>query len=381
MGDRILAREDDILDVVQQIYASALDDSGWNTTFDAMADLFGCVGVSFEIADKKTNTPIFLEIGDRIDSEISPEYLDYYGAISPRVAICSKYSVGDIGYDYRILSEAEMDADEFYCDLMAPFGLRYFVSGHILNSDSHSAVIAAQRAPAQGHFGDEEFALMKRMMPVVQQAMDLRFRLKSQDRQAVAFLESLEVLGEAALLIDHRGRARHMNAAAMALFADNDGVSIYRDAPYFSDRTANRKFDTALASLAVAAGDSIDMAARNFPAQRPSGKPPFLVSVRPMIDPGALEAYQQFAAIMFIRDATVYGRLDMAMLMQSFQLTEAEIEIAQAFDTGVTVRDLAQQRGVAISTVRGQLYSLMAKLSVNSQAELARLLRQYGRAF
>ena len=100
-----------------------------------------------------------------------------------------------------------------------------------------------------------------------------------------------------------------------------------------------------------------------------------------MVDQGAMEAYRQFSAIVLIRDSEVYVRLDTDLLMRSYPLSAAEIEIAQAFDSGLPLHDIAQWRGVVISTVRGQMYSLMAKLSVNSQAELARLLRQYGRAF
>ncbi|NKB59729.1 MAG: hypothetical protein GKS00_25720 [Alphaproteobacteria bacterium] len=346
-----------------------------------MADLFGCVGVSFEIIDKKTQTPVFIELGKRIDIEISQEYLSYYGAISPRVASSGDLPVGDIGYDHRILNEAEMDADEFYSDLLAPLGLRYFVSGHILNSDSHTAVIAAQRSPAQGHFGESDFALMKRMMPVVQQAMDLRFRLKGQEGQTATFLEGLEALGEAALLIDPSGRVRHMNAVATALFADNAGAGVANGALHFSDTAANDKLDSALKGLSAAAGEAVDMAARNFVARRPNKDRPLLVSVRSIGVQGAMAAYRQFTAIVLIRDPAVFARLDTALLMRSYALSAAEAEIAQAFDLGLTLQDIAQRRSVALSTVRSQFYNLMAKLSVSSQTELARLLRQYRRAF
>ena len=100
-----------------------------------------------------------------------------------------------------------------------------------------------------------------------------------------------------------------------------------------------------------------------------------------LVDQGAMEAYQQIAAIVFLRDPTVYTRLDTDILIQSYRLSEAEIDVAEALDTGATLHEIAQRRGVAISTIRSQLYSLMAKMSVASQTDLARLLRQYGRAF
>jgi DNA-binding NarL/FixJ family response regulator len=172
-----------------------------------------------------------------------------------------------------------------------------------------------------------------------------------------------------------------MNAAATALFADNGGVSVANGSLYFSDTAANDNLDNALKSLAAGTGEAVDMAARNFVARRPNKNRPLLVSVRSMAAQGAMAAYRQFTAIVLIRDPTVFVRLDTASLMRSYALSVAEAEIAEAFDIGLTLQEIAQQRSVAISTVRSQLYNLMAKLSVSSQTELARLLRQYRRAF
>ena len=69
--------------------------------------------------------------------------------------------------------------------------------------------------------------------------------------------------------------------------------------------------------------------------------------------------------------------LDTYLVRQSYGLTEAESDLALALDRGTTLPDIAERRGVSITTIRTQLYSLMAKLDVNHQTALVRLLRQY----
>ena len=82
-------------------------------------------------------------------------------------------------------------------------------------------------------------------------------------------------------------------------------------------------------------------------------------------------------AIVFIRDPSRFVQLDTSLLKQSYDLTAAELDLAVAIDLGHGLRTIAEQRGVAITTVRSQLYALMEKLNVNRQTDLMRLLRQY----
>lgn len=124
------------------------------------------------------------------------------------------------------------------------------------------------------------------------------------------------------------------------------------------------------------------MQARSFPAPRPSGHRPYAVAVRALPATDAfVEALFGAAALVFIRDPDRYSALDETLLEQSYGLTRAETDLAAALDTGASLTEFAQRRGVSITTVRTQLYALMAKLGVNRQTDLVRLLRQYRRPF
>lgn len=377
-----MAVEADLLDVVDKIYAASLDEGGWAPALDAMADLLGAVGVTFEIIDKKIGRPIMIELGDRLDRVDSEEYLNYYGAISPRVVRADDLSARGVSYDHLILTESQMDTDEFYSDCLAPQGLRYFVAGHVLNSQSHAGVFAAQRSFTQGHVGETEIALVRRLLPHMQQALDLKFRLHEARLQSESLLGALEGLGEAAIIVDRCGVVLYANKGAAEIFSMADGVAVAHGKLCVSNGNGTGRLDSALGSLTMTDGDAVDLNARNFAAHRPSGKRPYLVAVRPLPAQAAAAAQVlQPAAIVFIRDPDSFVRLDAELVRQSYHLTAAETEIACALDNGLSLREVADQRGVAISTVRGQVYGLMSKLSVNRQTDLIRLLRHYRRPF
>lgn len=371
-------REATFLDAVQKIYASAVDDEDWSTALDTMATLFGAVGVSFEVFDKQTHEPIFIELGSNLRLVSAQEYVDYYGRISPRVGFNIGRPSGFISYDHMILTESEMDRDEFYQDCIRPVGLRYFLAAQVFCTANHQAVFAVQRSPSQGHVGDAEIDMLKRLLPHLQQAMDLRFRLAAEQLKRGYGFEGLERLNEGCAIVDRSGEVLHANRLLTQIVAQNDGIGLRNDQFSFADGSAARRHRRALASLTQVEGQPIDTAARNFPARRTNGKPPYLVAVRTVTqtDERACFAWPA-AALVFVRDPDRYAGLDTRLLSHSYGLSPAESGLAAALDRGSTLREIAEERAVSITTVRSQLYALMAKLGVNRQIDLIRVFANY----
>jgi DNA-binding CsgD family transcriptional regulator len=67
-------------------------------------------------------------------------------------------------------------------------------------------------------------------------------------------------------------------------------------------------------------------------------------------------------------------QLPQAQLVALFGLTQAEAALAAGLLAGLELRDIAEQSGRSINTVRSQLATLMAKTETGRQAELVRLL-------
>ena len=272
-----MADETVFYDVVDRINALALDDGDWPETLTLIADLFGAVGGSFELLETKTKQPVFFQYGSELGDAPTQSYLAYYGNISPRVKFGITQPTGAISYDHMILSESEIDRDEFYMDCIAPHqGLRYFVRAKLICSPSHDAVFAIQRSPEQGHVGRAEIATMERLLPYLQNAMDLKFRIAEAQTKAAVGIDGLEQLQEACLILSATGAVLHANAEADALLSAQDGVDVINGRLTFADKAAARWYETAL-------GRSLppdDEPTPDFPAQRRSGRRPYIVSLR-----------------------------------------------------------------------------------------------------
>lgn len=187
------------------------------------------------------------------------------------------------------------------------------------------------------------------------------------------------------VLTDSAGMILDHNSAAAELFALGEGLAVIDRKLSFSDKDAAQKYVHALASLRDSKDDQAGTVSRAFVIPRPDGNRPYLVALRrlPRLseDEAGDPVRRNSIVMVVIRDPDVFADIDADLLRQSYELSPAEVELAVALDRGGAIRDIAASRGVAITTVRTQLYALMSKLDVNRQIDLIRLLRQYRLTF
>lgn len=190
-------------------------------------------------------------------------------------------------------------------------------------------------------------------------------------------------MSDPVVLIGISGSIVNCNAAATQLFEAGDGISAAEQRLRFADSTAERAYSEA---ILVSGSGSARSEIHSFVAPRPSGNRPYIVSLRPIPALGSgdntgLPARRVASVLVAIRDPEIFGGIEPVLLAESYDLSPAEIDLAVAMHGGATVREIATRRGVAITTVRTQLYALMGKMYVNRQIDLIRLLQQYRSPF
>ena len=376
-------KEQLFVDAIEKVYALASSDDAWETGLNAISELLGASCTSFEIISKREQRPVFFRATGDFDQDMGLPYLEYYSKISPRVHSAENYSAGSVSYDYQIISEQEINRDEFYNDFVMIQGLRYFVAAHLINNASHIALFAAQRSPKTGHVRQDEIELAQRLLPHIQQSINLKFRLAEAQLSTKNQLEHLNSIPEAVIGLNAAGKVIFANDMAAKIFALKDGIECKKNNLHFSDRQILRRFDAAMASLNNQEGESIDLNCRDFIVRRPSNRSPFLAAIRPLAEKNefAFMCESQAIALLFVRDPQHFIDLDIDALQASFNLSPQELDLASALDKGMSLQQVAQHREVAITTVRSQLYSLMSKVGVSKQANLVRVLGQYRRPF
>lgn len=368
--------DDDFKGVVDALHAAGLDATLWPEALGRMTNLFGSVGTTFETVDRNAaRISDFWSHGIPKGSELT--YAEHYMAISPRMKLSNWHRPGDVGYDSMVIDEAGMRADAYYSDFLARVDMRYFISITVVQNAAELACLAVQRSPREGHAERDEIRRMAMLVPHVRQAFDTTRRLRDATHARRAFEHALDWLPEAVMLVRSDGVVTYLNAAAQQCARRGDGIRVVRGRLDFQSHEARGHLDAALA--AVKDRDGISSAGADFTVMRAPGTPPYLVSVRRVVDPRAQlgAPFAQTLAIVFIRDPLVSAAMPAGHAAREvFGLTEAEAAFADALSRGISVTDYAQTRQVSLNTVYTHLRHIKTKTGSRRLSELVTKLTE-----
>jgi DNA-binding CsgD family transcriptional regulator len=360
---------------VEAVYAAGLDAELWPQALAAIARSLGGVGTTLEVFDRTT----FVHREFRCFGVASTEELaylrDYAADNNPRFLPALRQKPGKTSVDYEFIDEAGMDRSPFYAKFLAAQDLRYTIGGIMNVERGEFGVVAVQRARRQGHVGRAEIATMERLLPHVQGAFDMTRRLRGADAARHSLERALDWLADGVILVRADGRVLYANQAFDAMARREDGIRLRKGEIEFAAVEARSRFAAALAAAGRLRNSDPDSVGCDFPIMRPSGAPPYLVSVRPLpLNRRDAHAEARADAIVFFRDPMSRNAAATHVLREVFGLTEAEASIAQALQAGVPLADYARTHRVSLNTIYTHLKRVKAKTGCHRMPELIRRL-------
>jgi DNA-binding CsgD family transcriptional regulator len=180
-----------------------------------------------------------------------------------------------------------------------------------------------------------------------------------------ALLDLAQLLGVGALLVEPSLRVGARNDRAAAWLGEADGLRL-EAGRLLADRCADaRALRAALRCVLDGADAPVVVRVR-----RAASELPLVVIVAP--PPIANEAGAK--ALVLVRNPHEPSTLDPALLQYLFELTPAEARIASRLAAGLRPREIADDQGLSVGTVRNQIKRVFAKTGTDRQAELVRVL-------
>lgn len=188
---------------------------------------------------------------------------------------------------------------------------------------------------------------------------EVREKLRSHMGAQAAARAAFDTFTPPTFICNPSGRILHRNAAARAM--SPAGASLLVDVFGSGPHTAR----TSLAKLVSGATSG----SAGGVVQIRSGGHNFTVIVRPLGD-------ARSACLVAAFDESASLGPAAAILQRSFQLTRAELRLAEGLIGGGTLPEIAERLGIGHETARTQLRSLFAKTGTDRQVKLLRLFLQ-----
>lgn len=367
----------DIESVADRLHAAALGEIDWRDPLASLNTLVPCEFATLEIMDAKSGA--YTDFRSSRSLDIDANYLDHYCRLNPRLdGVLNRPELVLMG-DYDFLSEKEMERNEFYHDFLRPNGLRYCAGVRTMHTRDLIGTFSLQRTPRHGHVTEDELKTLDYLRRHLRRATltHLRFGQLAGENELLSSL--LARLEDGVMVIGPSGKLQFMNAAAQAVCESADGfecVAGELKAEASSVRTLLHQ--AAAEAQATKPLDSLPDYQTVVP--RRSGLPPYVVTVVPV--PWRRERRfdaRRGCVIVMIKDPARPGRPPHRILKAAYSLSAAEADVACAIASGLTVRQIADRRGVTIATIRSQLQAVLQKMHLRRQADLVRVVSRLER--
>jgi hypothetical protein len=112
-----VGHSDDILAAISKIHAAGLDADRWPDALSQVTKLIGGRGASLEFMER----PSLQHRGMFTYGLPDPgPYMKYYAPMCPRLPFAARQPAGALCYDALCTDDAEMDANPFFTELLAP---------------------------------------------------------------------------------------------------------------------------------------------------------------------------------------------------------------------------------------------------------------------
>jgi DNA-binding CsgD family transcriptional regulator len=359
------------LELVDGVYASALEPDRWPTALHRIAGAIGAVGADVYLL--RDDELLFASIGGVPDAELGA-YLERFHGRTRRYHAVARLPENGIVTDADFISEREMRSTPFYEGFLRPLDVYHSISAVTLRRGDDLGLLGVQLSLRQGPPTDQQHQLVETLIPHVRRASQVHLRLIGADLRERRLAECIDRLQVGLVLIDQRGRIQLANLAAQEFLRQERGLIVDKRRLLCRNSTKNRALQRAVAAALGEADNPEEVVLVDGAA----AQAPLTVWVCGV--PRARREAEGVGGMIFISDPdAVAAQSTAGMLRAAFGLTPAEAGIAAALADGFTLRTIARQRRISFETARTHLKRIFDKTGVRNQAGLVRLiLRTFG---
>jgi DNA-binding CsgD family transcriptional regulator len=369
-GEVSIMDERDAVDrVIQDLYAGALESSAWNRAMIGMSDLLGCSGAILIAANPATQSITRDEVYADA-SEIMQLYRQHWADKDIRITRGLAFPAGEPHSERQFVAKREWQRSAILNEFLLPLDVPYILATWLHKSAHKVVALTFEGSKRRGPFAEHDAHRLRRLIPHVQRALDMRDRLEAHDVRANALISVTEQSHIGVIVLD--SKCRILEATGLAESLLKAGVGMRRAA----DRTLwLRGSAGARLRLWVAAGSPPEDIATGFlSVPRDCGRQPLTLVVTPMPVVPVPWTGPDPRWIVCVFDPETHLLPAAAVISRDLRISAREAEIAVLLSTGRDLFSMAEELGISVHTIRVHLKHIFEKTGAHSQSGLVRLV-------
>lgn len=371
----MIQSDEHCLSIVDAFQAAALGEQSWDNALQQLADATG--SRSAQLASVQADAGVAFNTITNIDPAIYPRFAETT-SINPRVPVAWQAPLLEVLSDWDFITPQEYARDRYAQEVLAPFDIPYVCITTLERNAQAFVALCVIRSRHEGDISPEQRRLFAVIAPHVRSAV--RTHVALQGHGIAVFSQAMEALSISAFVCDGTGRVVTLTQCAEALVRSGCGLHVQAGRLHATEPSENRMLEEAIAAAAAIRERPGAPASRTVIVRsKEKDLAPVVVDIFPCPSrsrsPG-LTGMAPRRVLVVIRGARDADARRVAVLSGAYGLTPAEAEIAVHLAEGKSPGVIAARRGVAVGTVRAQTKTILAKLGLRRQLELAARINQ-----
>jgi DNA-binding CsgD family transcriptional regulator/PAS domain-containing protein len=357
-----------LLNLIDGIYAAALDSALWPQCLQQIADIVGAERAALQSLEANSLTATIHAIHGWPPELLAPDILGCADLdLLARDALTK--AEGEIYHEGKYPNQSEFPKSVAKNEFFAKYDAEHLLGALVTRTPNYGVLLSCRRGRRRGPFNDNEQHLFSVLLPNLKRAFQVHRQMVGLDLRGNLFADALDQLQIAIFVLNCDGRVLHMNGAAKAMLGEKDGLKLTRRQIMIATRPGGDILARLIADAVRPGGCGGTMT-----MSRPSCRRDYQLVVAPLPSrhPG-FAALPQGCALVFVNDPTKLREPPLNALMGMYGLTRAEARLAAYLSTGNSLAEWAHRSGTSYNTARTHLKHVFDKTGVTRQADLAAL--------
>lgn len=356
--------------VISTFYDAALDPALWQSGLTQFASLMDSQGSLLMLADPgRAGAEIAFNVG--YSEEVVSAYNDYYNTLDPLVGVVPYSQVGcwTADADGKAWPENESSAREYHNDLLRKYDIGGILASLAVREERLVATISVQRFGLQNSYRDDDHLAAREVMPHLQRAIKLHFRMQELQIPAAIGQAALDYVTAPMLVVDGSCNLQFANRAAERLLSRQCGIVVRFGKLSTRSRALEVQQAIALAASATASRGS----AHRLDSGSDAAVMHLLVLPMPL-RLAASHFNERPMALIVVHETGISCAGVESSLRNLYGLTPMEARIACMLADGLSTQEIADEQSISMSTLRTHLKSVFSKTGLRRQAALTQMI-------
>lgn len=361
-------------DVIDGIYAAALDPTRWQNVVTDICDFVGgqaCGLISKDAISKIGMTHYYCGV----DPHFIQTYSETYSQYDP-LSILPRY--GEVVSIPDLVDYNDYRRGRFCQEWLKPQGCVDAVNV-VLERSTFSFPVLMTVLPRKRMMDEDMRRRISLIVPHANRAILINKAIEVKTSEAAAFADVLNGLNAAIYLLDSGCQIVHANRGGQSLLLADDVLRDVRGRLVARDGQVNQSLHLIFATE----GDIERATCRKAFALRGNDGQRYVAHVLPLslVMRGGTERATKAVGALFVRREDLSGQAAGELIARTFDLTPTEMNVFLAIVGVGGAPETAQALGIAVTTVKTHLSRVFAKTGTSRQADLVKLAAEFADPF